>query len=119
MFSLRPHIIEKVPGTDYFKIVKTNDYLRITKAEEILLPDGRRRYKLVGVVYLQSGKLYTEGGIELKHPPPWIDEEIAKIPKQALAAVGWFENPKKKVTKGRPRKYPIEALSGESDGNTP
>lgn len=40
-------------------------------------------------IFIQKGRLYGEGGGEIKDPPEWFKDELNKIDKKALEKVGY------------------------------
>ena len=71
------HEFAKVPGTQTFRLVRTNPVMRLACSD--------------GVVLIQKGTVYTEGGIALKQKdlPAWFADEMSKCSPAALAECGW------------------------------
>jgi hypothetical protein len=64
-----------VPGRpDQLKLVATNHYIRVRTAEG-------------GPLFIQNGRVYSEGGQEIKELPGWFLAELKNIVPEQLKAV--------------------------------
>jgi hypothetical protein len=74
------HVYEKVPGTaGHFRLTRINPALRLGCE--------------AGHLYLQAGRVFEESGAEVKNPPSWFAEELAKCDPAALREVGYQPKP--------------------------
>lgn len=64
-FSLTVHHFRRDPRTNHRVLTKVTPYIAI----------GTR----AGRLYVQAGKVWSEGGQEIEQPPEWFWEEWAKI----------------------------------------
>lgn len=105
-FTLRVHEYAKIPGSPYQKIVKSRHYIRLCRRE-------------APPIYIQGGKLYAEGGDEIKSDaiPAWFYEDIKKLDPRQLHAVGYTSVPIEKKKRGpKPKAAPVTE-SEDGDGN--
>lgn len=64
-----------VPGKpDEVRLIATNHYIRI-------------RSEAGGPLFIQNGKVYAEGGEEIKDLPQWFQDEVKKVPPAQLKEV--------------------------------
>jgi hypothetical protein len=73
-FTLRVHEYGKVDGSPFTKIIKSSHYIRMSAYGN-------------PPIYIQGGRLYSEGGDEVKNPPSWFWEEVKKLTDKALEEV--------------------------------
>lgn len=73
-FSLKPHELKKGSGGRTL-LVATHPYVRLSSRE--------------GVVYLQHGKFWGEGGDEITDVPGWATAAANNLSPKAAAEVGW------------------------------
>jgi hypothetical protein len=64
-FSLTVHHFRRDPRTNHRVLIKTTPYIAISSAE--------------GRLFVQTGKVWSEGGQEITDPPVWFWEGWAKI----------------------------------------
>jgi hypothetical protein len=60
------HQLEKVPGTETFRLVKVHPTVGLGRQGE-------------PPIWVQDGKVYYEGGEEVHNPPEWFWEEVRKM----------------------------------------
>lgn len=70
------HVYEKTPGTQSFRMTSVHPAIRFAK-------EG------AGVIWLQDGMFFDDGGQPVKTNPEWLTEEISKANPVALAEAGW------------------------------
>lgn len=72
------HHYVKQPGENVVKLVKTNPYMRFSR-------EG------CGIIFLQAGHFWYEGGELCPDRPAWLMEEIRKASPVALKEAGYDE----------------------------
>lgn len=78
MLTLRVHEYTKVSGSQAVRLTKVTPYIRLSSGQG-------------PPIFIQNGKLWSEGGPPIKDIPDWFYDELAKISKTALAAVNYKE----------------------------
>lgn len=69
------HELEKIPGTEQFRLVKVHPTASLGRQGE-------------PPIWIQDGKLYYEGGEEVRNPPEWFWEDLAKIDPERRKVLG-------------------------------
>lgn len=73
----RVHVIDKVPGTNNFRLTKVQPAMRLCENGEI--------------VWIQRGKLFDDGGQQMDEAPEWFAKVVQKCSVSALAEVGYVK----------------------------
>jgi len=78
-FTLTVHEYQRVPGSLEVRLVRTNPYLALTKK----VGDSAE------MLFIQSGQVWSAGGVPIENLPDWFAEELAKCSPAALLEAGW------------------------------
>lgn len=78
------HHYVKIPGENAVKLIGTHPYIRFAS-------EGQ------GVVFLQDGQFWYEGGQVLTDRPAWLREQIRKASPVALHEAGYDVNREKEL----------------------
>jgi hypothetical protein len=114
MLTLKVHEYTRVSGSQAVRLTKVTPYIRLVSGQG-------------PPIFIQNGKLWSEGGPPITDIPNWFYDEIRKVSKEALADVKYVvkgeipaiedfkhvEHPKKR--RGRKPKPRIEQEI--TDGN--
>jgi hypothetical protein len=76
VLSLRVHHHEKKPGSMESRLVRVTPYVRITRDSHPPL-------------YVQGGRVFSEGGPEVETLPAWFGEEMARLSPKVREEIGW------------------------------
>jgi hypothetical protein len=77
--SLRPHEYRTDKRTGRNILTRMNPYVRLRNGDD-------------PPVFLQGGKLYDEGGTEIKKAPPWVVEHMKVMSDKAKREVGFADD---------------------------
>lgn len=75
MLTLRVHDYARIPGTHDMRLVKTTPYVRLARQGS-------------PPIYVQGGRVYSEGGPEVSTVPAWLPDELAKLTPTVRTEIG-------------------------------
>lgn len=89
--TLRVHDYRVMPGTNQARLLSMKPYINVKAGNG-------------PPIFIQGGKLWAEGGEEIKNPPEWFWDEIKKIDPERLKAIGFsLPEPEQPEPKPRPK----------------